>query len=257
MVKPQSPEDLTPSVSAPSPFDVTRHLQDEASEGSMGDRLNWLRAGVLGANDGIVSVAGVVVGVAGATAGRNQILTAGIAATVAGALSMAGGEYVSVSTQRDTEEAAIAKESRELETMPDQELAELTAFYERRGLSHSVAGSVAEELTTADALRAHTEAEFNLTPGELTNPWHAAFASLAAFAVGAIIPLAAIALPPSSIRIWICVASVIVALLLTGYISAHLGHAPKRPAILRNVAVGMLTMAIAWVVGRLFGVATG
>ena len=232
------------------------HAGDE-QVGTLGNRLNWLRAGVLGANDGIVSVAGVVVGVAGATSDRTQILTAGVAALVAGALSMAGGEYVSVSTQRDTEEAAIAKESEELRTMPDQELAELANFYEQRGISTATARKFAEELTAVDPLRAHTEMEFNITPGELTSPWHAAFASLAAFSVGAVIPLLAIALPPSSIRIWVSVLSVVLALFLTGYISAHLGDAPKRPAILRNIVVGMLTMAIAWVVGRLFGVAMG
>lgn len=224
--------------------------------GTLGDRLNWLRAGVLGANDGIVSVAGVVVGVAGASSERTQIMTAGVAALVAGALSMAGGEYVSVSTQRDTELAAIAKESEELRTMPDAELDELTSYYRQRGISEQTARKFAEELTAADALRAHTEMEFNITPGELTSPWHAAFASLAAFAVGAVIPLLAVALPPSSIRIWTCVASVIVALFLTGVISARLGDAKERPAIVRNVLVGMLTMGIAWMVGRLFGVAT-
>lgn len=232
------------------------HAGDE-QVGTLGNRLNWLRAGVLGANDGIVSVAGVVVGVAGATSDRTQILTAGVAALVAGALSMAGGEYVSVSTQRDTEEAAIAKESEELRTMPDEELAELADYYEQRGISATTARKFAEELTAAEALRAHTEMEFNITPGELTSPWHAAFASLAAFSFGAVIPLLAIALPPSSIRIWVSVLSVVLALFLTGYISAHLGDAPKRPAILRNIVVGMLTMAIAWVVGRLFGVAIG
>jgi VIT1/CCC1 family predicted Fe2+/Mn2+ transporter len=223
----------------------------------LGNRLNWLRAGVLGANDGIVSVAGVVVGVAGATSDRNQILTAGVAALVAGALSMAGGEYVSVSTQRDTESAAIAKETDELATMPEQELEELSDYYVGRGLTSDVARQVAEQLTAADPLRAHTEMEFNLTPGELTNPWHAALASLAAFALGAAVPLAAIGAPPSSIRIWACVASVVAALLITGYVSARLGNAPERPAILRNVVVGMLTMGIAFGVGRLFGVATG
>jgi VIT1/CCC1 family predicted Fe2+/Mn2+ transporter len=176
---------------------------------------------------------------------------------VAGALSMAGGEYVSVSTQRDTERSAISKETEELRTMPEQELEELASYYEARGLSWATASKVAQELTASDALRAHTEMEFNLTPGELTSPWHAAFASLTAFAVGAVIPLLAIAIPPSWIRIWLCVASVIVALFLTGYTSAQLGRAPKQPAILRNVLVGMLTMAVAWAVGRLFGVATG
>ncbi len=227
------------------------------SVNSIGDRLNWLRAGVLGANDGIVSVAGVVVGVAGATSDRNQIMTAGVAALVAGALSMAGGEYVSVSTQRDTEEAAVSKETIELATMPEKELDELTQYYEGRGISHEVARKFAEELTAADPLRAHTEMEFNLTPGELTNPWHAALASLVSFLVGAVIPLIAIAAAPTSIRIWICVASVVLALFLTGYVSAHLGGAAKRPAILRNVLVGMLTMGIAYIVGRIFGVATG
>jgi VIT1/CCC1 family predicted Fe2+/Mn2+ transporter len=224
---------------------------------ALGDRLNWLRAGVLGANDGIVSVAGVVVGVAGASSERTQIMTAGIAALVAGALSMAGGEYVSVSTQRDTEKAAIAKESEELRAMPDAELDELTNYYTNRGISIATARKFAEELTAVDALRAHTEMEFNITPGELTSPWHAAFASLAAFAVGAVIPLLAIALPPSSVRIWICVASVAGALFLTGFISARLGDAQERPAIVRNVLVGMLTMGVAWAVGKLFGVATG
>ncbi len=234
-----------------------QHMAEEESESAIGARLNWLRAGVLGANDGIISVAGVLVGVAGATSDRTQIMTAGVAAVVAGALSMAGGEYVSVSTQRDTERAAIAKESAELETMPERELAELTAYYENRGISHDVAASFAKELTAIDPLRAHTEMEFNLTPGELTSPWHAAFASLAAFAIGAVIPLIAIALPPQSVRIWLCVAAAVVALFLTGYISAHLGKAPKQPAIVRNVAVGMLTMGITYVVGRLFGVVTG
>jgi|SRR5215207_4374409 len=233
------------------------HGHPADSTEQLGDRLNWLRAGVLGANDGIVSVAGVVVGVAGATSDRNQILTAGIAALVAGALSMAGGEYVSVSTQRDTESAAIALEIQELATMPDDELDELTEYYVSRGLTRDVAREVAEQLTAEDPLRAHTEMEFNLTPGELTNPWHAAFASLAAFAVGAIVPLLAIAGPASSIRVWACVASVVVALFLTGYVSARLGRAPKQPAIARNVIVGMLTMTVAYSVGRLFGVATG
>lgn len=239
------------------PGTATLHHEGDEQGGSLGNRLNWLRAGVLGANDGIVSVAGVVVGVAGATADRTQIMTAGVAALVAGALSMSGGEYVSVSTQRDTEEAAIAKESEELLTMPESELDELASHYEERGITTETARRFAEELMVIDALRAHTEMEFNITPGELTSPWHAAFASLAAFAVGAVIPLLAIGLPPSSIRIWACVASVIVALFITGYVSAHLGDAPKRPAIVRNVVVGMLTMGIAWGVGKLFGVATG
>lgn len=223
--------------------------------GPLGDRLNWLRAGVLGANDGIVSVAGVVLGVAGATSDRNQILTAGIAATVAGAISMAGGEYVSVSTQRDTEEAAIARETEELRTMPAEELQELATYYEKRGVSPETALNLARELTAADALRAHTEMEFNLTPGELTSPWHAAVASLLAFAVGAVIPVLVVGILPASIRIWASAVAVVVALVITGWISADLGDAPKRPAVIRNVGVGILTMVVAWLVGRLFDVA--
>lgn len=242
-------------TTAPVPAE-TPHRGDE-QVGTLGDRLNWLRAGVLGANDGIVSVAGVAVGVAGATSDRTQIMTAGIAALVAGALSMAGGEYVSVSTQRDTEEAAIAKESEELRTMPEAELAELANHYEQRGISAETARKFAEELMAIDPLRAHTEMEFNITPGELTSPWSAALASFVAFAIGAVIPLAAIALPPASWRVWASVASVVIALFFTGFISARLGGAAERPAIARNVAVGTLTMAIAWGVGRLFGVATG
>jgi VIT1/CCC1 family predicted Fe2+/Mn2+ transporter len=224
--------------------------------GRLGDRLNWLRAGVLGANDGIVSVAGVVVGVAGATSDRNQILTAGIAATVAGALSMSGGEYVSVSTQLDTEQAAIARETEELRTMPEEELMELARYYESRGVREETARQVAKELTQADALRAHAEMEFNLTPGELTSPWHAALASFVAFAIGALIPMVAIATMPGSIRVWVCVVSVAIALLITGYTSAALGDAPRFPAVVRNVVVGMLTMLVAWAVGRIFDVAT-
>ena len=150
----------------------------------LGARLNWLRAGVLGANDGLVSTAGVVVGVAGATATVSTILTAGIAALVAGALSMAGGEYVSVSTQRDTEEAAIARERKELATIPEEEEAELARLYQGRGLSEELARQVAKELTAGDALRAHAEAELHIDPDELTDPWQAAIASLISFAVG-------------------------------------------------------------------------
>ena len=151
---------------------------------------------MLGANDGIVSTAGIVIGVAGATANRGVILTAGIAGLAAGALSMAVGEYVSVSTQRDTERALLAKERRELHEMPDEELAELTEIYVGKGLSPDVAALVARQLTDHDALGAHAEAELGINPDELSSPWHAAFASLVAFTVGALLPLLAIALPP-------------------------------------------------------------
>lgn len=228
----------------------------EPHTGGLSDQLNWLRAGVLGANDGIVSVAGIVVGVAGATADRGNILTAGLAGLVAGALSMAGGEYVSVSTQRDTEQAAVNLERWELANMPDQELDELTGLYRARGLSEATARKVASELTAHDALQAHVEAELRLDAEAFTSPWEAAGASFLAFSIGGILPFVAIMYPDVTLRVWICVVAVVIGLILTGYLSARLGRAPVGPAIARNVGVGVLTMAITWGVGRLFGVAT-
>jgi vacuolar iron transporter family protein len=229
-----------------------RH-RGELHVADLGGRLNWLRAGVLGANDGLVSTAGIVVGVAGATAAVSTIFTAGLAGLVAGALSMAGGEYVSVSTQRDTEAAAVARERHELATLPEAEEAELASLYQARGLSEPLARQVAQELMAGDALRAHAEAELRIDPEGLTNPWHAAGASFLAFAVGGLLPLAAILAPVANYRVALCVAAVIVGLILTGYVSARLGHAPPRAAIARNVAVGILTMAITWIVGRFTG----
>lgn len=223
----------------------------------LGNRLNWLRAGVLGANDGIVSVAGLVVGVAGATTDRVVILTAGIAGLVAGALSMAGGEYVSVSTQRDTERAALQLEKHELATMPEQELDELAEIYRDKGLSAELAEEVARELTERDALRAHAEAELQIDPDNLTSPWSAAWASLIAFSIGALLPVIAIALPPVSARVWACGIAVILGLALTGWLSARLGDADQRRAILRNVGVGVLAMLVTYYVGVLFGVTIG
>lgn len=229
----------------------------EPHEDELGNRLNWLRAGVLGANDGIVSVAGLVVGVAGATTDRVAILTAGIAGLVAGALSMAGGEYVSVSTQRDTERAALRMEKQELATMPEEELDELADIYQEKGLSRELAEEVAQELTQRDALRAHAEAELQIDPDNLTSPWQAAWASLIAFTVGALLPLIAIAVPEPSTRVFFCAGAVIVALAMTGLISAQLGNARSGRAIARNVGVGALTMLTTYYVGVLFGVALG
>jgi len=231
------------------------HLHEAHAAEGFGQRLNWLRAGVLGANDGIVSVAGVVVGVAGATPGNIvAIATAGIAALVAGAFSMAGGEYVSVSTQRDTEKALLAKEVRELKEQPAAELAELTGLYRKRGLSARLAREVAVELTAHDALAAHAEVELGLDPDELTNPWAAAFSSFISFTVGALIPLIMILLPIGS-PIIVTAAAVVLGLFLTGLISARLGRAPVLPAILRNVLMGVATMAATYLIGLAFGVA--
>jgi vacuolar iron transporter family protein len=226
---------------------------DEGHQGNVAGRLNWLRAGVLGANDGIVSVAGIVVGVAGATSDRRAILTAGVAGLVAGALSMAGGEYVSVSTQRDTERALLDLERAELAQLPEQELDELTELYRRKGISAPLARRVAEELTAHDSLRAHAEAELGIDPDALTNPWHAAWASFIAFTVGAVLPLLAIELPPQPARLPICFAAVVLALVLTGQVSARLGRAPARAAIVRNVAVGAISMAVTYAIGALVG----
>ncbi|WP_446664754.1 VIT1/CCC1 transporter family protein [Flexivirga sp. B27] len=226
-------------------------LQDE----SLSSRLNWLRAGVLGANDGIVSVAGIVAGVAGATTDRHNIAIAGVAGLVAGALSMAAGEYVSVSTQRDSERAMLHKEKQELRELPEEELEELTQIYQAKGLSRQLAGQVASELTEHNALEAHAEAELGIDPDELTNPWHAAGASLVAFTVGALIPLIAILLPGPDWRVPVCFVAVALALVLTGATSARLGEAPARPAVLRNVIGGLLAMAITYGVGSLVGTA--
>ncbi|MGW1741427.1 VIT1/CCC1 transporter family protein [Nocardia sp. NPDC001965] len=218
-------------------------------------KLNWLRAGVLGANDGIVSTAGLVVGVAAAASDTDVILTAGIAGISAGAISMAVGEYVSVSTQRDTERALLEQESRELEQDPDDELNELTAIYHAKGLSAETALKVAEELTAYDAFAAHAEAELGLNPDELTNPWHAALSSAISFTVGALLPLLAILLPPTSARIPVTMIAVLLALALTGSISAGLGGSSRPRAMARVVIGGALAMAVTYGIGQFADVA--
>ncbi len=233
--------------------DQTTAHEGEEHGGSVGARLNWLRAGVLGANDGIVSTAGIVVGVAGATADRLAIATAGVAGLVAGALSMAAGEYVSVSTQRDTERALLEKERRELEEMPEQELDELTEIYQSKGLSPELARQVAVQLTEHDAFAAHVDAELGIDPDDLTNPWHAAIASALAFTVGALLPLAAILLPSTGTRVPITFVAVVLALALTGWQSARLGDADRARAVRRNVIGGALAMLVTYGVGAAFG----
>lgn len=223
----------------------------------MSSKLNWLRAGVLGANDGIVSIAGIVVGVAAAAAERGPVFTAGVAGLVAGAVSMALGEFVSVSTQRDTEKALLAKERRELRDYPLAELDELAILYEERGLSPSTARKVAQELSDHDAIRAHAEVELGIDPDNLTKPWQAALSSALAFAIGALLPLIAILLPSEASRIPVTMASVLVALAITGLTSAKLGDAPQKPAIFRNVVGGGLALAITYAIGHLVGAVIG
>ncbi|WP_405758322.1 VIT family protein [Streptomyces sp. NBC_01420] len=228
---------------------------DEPHGAGLGARLNWLRAAVLGANDGVVSTAGLVVGVAGATDDRGALLTAGLAGLLAGSLSMAAGEYVSVSTQRDSEKAALATEKRELQETPEAELAELTGLLEGKGLSREVAREAAVQLTERDALRAHAEVELGIDPDDLTNPWHAAGASFLAFTVGALLPLLAIVLPPSTLRVPVTVLSVLAVLAVTGWWSARLGEAAVGPAVLRNMGGGAVAMAVTYLAGHLLGAA--
>jgi VIT1/CCC1 family predicted Fe2+/Mn2+ transporter len=220
-------------------------------------KLNWLRAGVLGANDGIVSVAAVVVGVAGATsatAGIGPIATAGIAALVGGAISMALGEYVSVSSQSDSQRALIEKERRELEETPDEELAELTAIYAAKGLSAETAAKVAIELTAHDALGAHLEAELHITERDVASATHAAGASALAFFIGASLPLLTILFFPEAMRIPLTFAAVLIALAGTGILGARIGgNAWLRPT-LRIVIGGGLALAITFGIGSLLGV---
>ncbi|WP_336922968.1 VIT1/CCC1 transporter family protein [Aquipuribacter sp. SD81] len=248
-----APAGGTSAVGAtPAGAAATLHAE-ETSLAQVNAKLNWLRAGVLGANDGIVSTAGLVVGVAAATTDRPTLLVAGVAALVAGALSMAGGEYVSVSTQRDTERALLAKEARELRETPDEELAELAGFYRDKGLSDETAQQVAVELTAHDALRAHAEIELGIDAEALVSPWQAALASLVSFAVGALLPLLAIVLPSPGARVPVTVAAVVVALTITGFLSARLGGAPVVRPVLRNVGVGLLAMLLTFVVGSQVG----
>jgi len=228
-------------------------LSKEIEKNDLSSKLNWLRAGVLGANDGIVSTAGLVMGVAGSGASASAILVAGTAALVAGAISMAGGEYTSVSAQRDSEIAALKREATELADDPNNELHELAWFYEEKGISRELALQVAQELTEHDALRAHAEAELGIVPGKHVSPIAAAVSSLVAFASGSLLPLLAITLPPAEVRIQATVTAVIASLALTGFVAAKIGGARSGRAIIRNVLVSMATMGITYLVGMAFG----
>lgn len=227
---------------------------EEFQKSSMAHKLNWLRAGVLGANDGIVSTAGLIFGVAGAGANQNGIFIAGVAALVAGSISMAGGEYTSVSAQKDSEIAAIAKERKELKENPEGELRELAWFYEQKGMSPKLAKAVAEELTAKDALKAHAEAELGIAHDEHVSPTAAAISSFFAFAAGSLLPLlTATATPWADLRIPFTVAAVIVSLGLTGFVAAQIGGAKPMRAIIRNVFVSLLTMGVTYGIGMLVG----
>ncbi len=232
---------------------TSAHPNEPHTAGIAG-RLNWLRAGVLGANDGIVSVAAIVVGVAGATNNLAPILTAGTAALVGGAISMALGEYVSVSSQSDSEKALIAKEIRELAEMPEEELEELAGLYRAQGLSAETAHKVAEELTAHDALAAHLSAELHIDREDLVSPWRAALASAVAFLVGGIVPFAAMLLPPE-IRIPVTFIVVLIALGFTGALGARLGGSPALRPTLRVLIGGAAALGATYFIGTLFGTA--
>lgn len=226
-------------------------------ERHLSQRASWLRAAVLGANDGIVSTASLVLGVAAAASARDTVLTAGIAGLVAGSLSMAVGEYVSVAAQRDSEQADIAKETLELVETPDRELDELTAIYRHKGLSPDLARQVANELSKGDVLAVHLREELGIDPADLARPVQAAVVSAGSFALGAALPLAAIAAAPATTRSWVTFVVALVALALLGSLGARLGGARVLPATARLVLLGSAAMALTVVVGSLFGAAVG
>jgi VIT1/CCC1 family predicted Fe2+/Mn2+ transporter len=229
----------------------------EQTDAANGNRLNALRAAVLGANDGIVSTAGIVMGVAGATSDRTSLLIAGVAGMVAGAMSMATGEYVSVSTQRDSEKSILRLEAKELAAMPETEQRELAKMYEEKGLEAELAEKVAAQLTEHDALAAHADIEFGIDPEELTSPWQAAFASMISFTLGSLLPLLCVLLAPANARIAVTVLAVVLALALTGLVSARLSLSPRLRAILRNVIGGLLAMGVTYLIGSLVGMGLG
>ncbi|MHA7277637.1 VIT1/CCC1 transporter family protein [Arthrobacter sp. HLT1-21] len=229
------------------------HAYPEPHVSGMSGRLNALRAAVLGANDGILSMAGLVIGVAGASTEVQPVFIAGMAGLTAGAVSMALGEYVSVSSQRDSEKDLIAKEIRELAENPESELEELAGLYEQQGLSSTTATAVARELTARNPLKAHLRMELGVDEEELTNPWHAAVSSAVAFLLGGLLPVLAILLSPVQARVWITYGIVLVALALTGAAGAKIGGGSVRKAALRVVVGGAVGLMITYGIGLLFG----
>ncbi len=224
------------------------------SERHSASRIGWLRASVLGANDGIVSIASLVLGVSAAGADAKGILVAGVAALVAGAMSMAAGEYVSVSSQSDTERSDLARESKELKADPQGEHKELTDIYIQRGLESQLAAEVATQLMQHDALSAHARDEWGMSETLTAQPVQAAFASAGSFVVGAALPLLVVILLPVSALMWAIPFSALVFLALLGMLSAQAGGAPIFVATVRVIFWGALAMALTAAVGALFGV---
>lgn len=220
---------------------------------SIAAKLNWLRAGVLGANDGIISTDGVVMGVAATGAALGEIATAGMAAVTAGAVSMALGEYVSVSAQRDTERAMISQHAEEVRDTPDDLEADIVSTLEKRGLNPETARVAAQELAAGDLLHAHLMVHHNVDSKELTNPWAAALSSAVAFLLGSIFPLVAVAVAPAGARGPVILIATVVALCVTGGISAMLSEGSTVRSVTRLVVGGALAMAITYGLGYLFG----
>jgi len=218
------------------------------------ERLNILRAGVLGANDGIISIAGVVIGVASATSNIWFILISALSAIFAGAFSMAGGEYVSVSTQKDTEEAAVAKEQALLDRSPESARESLYQTFLSQGDCETEAEVKVNQAFSKNPIKVLVEEKYGVDMEEITNPWHAAVSSFLSFSVGSLPPTLAILLFPDPYRIPITAVVVALTLILTGYVSAKLGKAPVKQAMLRNLAVGLLTMLVTFLVGHIFHV---
>jgi VIT1/CCC1 family predicted Fe2+/Mn2+ transporter len=233
---------------------MTRLLPDHlAAEHHLSGRAAWLRAAVLGANDGLISTASLMVGVAGANSSRSAILVAGIAGLTAGALSMAAGEYVSVSSQRDTERADLDRERSELAIEPEAELAELASIYERRGLSPGLARQVAVELSRHDRLPIHAREELGFDIATLAKPVQASAVSALSFTVGALLPVLIVAIAPASSRLPLTVAATLIGLLILGVVGARLGGAPPLRAAIRVLIGGTLALSIALGIGRLTG----
>lgn len=220
-------------------------------------RIGWLRAAVLGANDGIVSTASLLVGVAAAEGPRAQVLIAGVAALVAGAMSMAAGEYVSVSSQADTEKADLAREARELADQPEFEREELADIYVKRGLDHKLALAVADQLMARDALAAHARDELGLSDIATARPLQAALASAGTFSAGALAPLAVAAIAPQSLLVAMVALVSACCLAVLGYLGARAGGADPFRSVLRVTFWGILAMALTAGVGRLFGASVG
>jgi VIT1/CCC1 family predicted Fe2+/Mn2+ transporter len=227
--------------------------EDEPHQAGLNNRLNWLRAAVLGANDGIVSTASLVIGIAAAQSDRRQILVAGVAGLVAGAMSMAAGEYVSVSSQADTEQADLEIERAHLEADPDYERDELAGLYVARGLDPEMALNVAEQLMAHDALGAHARDELGLSKITAARPLQAALASAAAFALGAILPVLVVVLAPTERITTIVTASALVLLAVLGAVAAKVGGASTTRGALRVAFWGVLAMGASALVGRAFG----